>query len=118
MRKPLLSVFLGLILILSIFFRVWKLNIVPIELFGDELDVGLQAYSILTTGNDYLGNRLPVMFHSFSEYRYPMQLYMDVPFIFIFGLNQIGVRAVPVLMGLLTLVLTFLLLKHLFNKKV
>ena len=104
-------------LIIGVFIRIWKLDKVPIELFGDELDVGLQAYSVLTTGKDYLGNKLPILFHSFSEYRLPMQLYLDVPFIKLFGLNEIGVRSVSVLMGFLSLVLFYFLVKELFSGK-
>ena len=104
--------------LLGIFFRIWRLQNVPIELFGDEIDVGLQAYSILTTNKDYFGNKFPLMFHSFSEYRLPMQLYLDVPFIKIFGLKEIGVRAPAVLMGFVSLVLFYYLVKMSLNKKV
>lgn len=102
---------------IGVFLRLWKLNEVPISLFGDEIDVGLQANSILTTGKDYFGNIYPVMFRSFSEYRYPMQLYMDVPFINIFGLNEIGVRLPSVIMGFASLILFYFLIKELFDKK-
>jgi len=97
--------------------RFWQLNRTPIELFGDEIDVGLQAYSIMTTGRDYMGNKTPVMFRSFSEYRLPFQLYAAVPFIKIFGLNPTGVRMTAVLMGLLSLVLFYLLVRLLFDRK-
>src|SRR3989344_4359810 len=102
--------------LLGIFFRIWRLQNVPIELFGDEIDVGLQAYSILTTNKDYFGNKFPLMFHSFSEYRLPMQLYLDVPFIKIFGLKEIGVRAPAVLMGFISLAFFYYLIKKLFDK--
>src|SRR4030066_2461226 len=62
------STFLILFLV-GIFFRFYRLNNIPISLFGDEIDLGLQAKSILQTGKDYLGNSYPVMLHSFSEYR-------------------------------------------------
>ena len=103
--------------IVGVFLRLWQINSVPKELFGDEIDVGLQAYSILTTGKDYLGNRFPVMFHSFSEYRLPYQLYVDVPFIKLFGLGGLGVRMPSVLMGLLTLIALYFLVKELFDTK-
>ena len=86
-----------------------------VSLFGDEIDVGLQAYSILTTGNDYLGNRLPVLFHSFSEYRLPMHLYLSVPFIKLFGLNEVGVRTTSVLMGYLSLIFFYLLIRKIYG---
>ncbi|OGM62408.1 hypothetical protein A2961_03500 [Candidatus Woesebacteria bacterium RIFCSPLOWO2_01_FULL_39_21] len=103
---------------IGIFFRIWRLDKVPIELFGDEVDVGLQAYSILTTGKDYLGNKFPIMFRSFSEYRLPMQLYLDVPFIDIFGLNEIGVRMPSMLLGIVSIILFYFLVREAFNKKI
>ena len=51
------------ILLLASFLRFWKINEVPVSLFGDELDVGYQAYSILKTGKDYSGNSWPMHFH-------------------------------------------------------
>ena len=99
------------------FLRVWQLRGVPISLFGDELDVGLQANSILTTGKDYFGNKFPVMFHSFAEYRLPMQPYLAAPFIKVFGLNELGARGPAVLMGFLSILSFYLLAKELFGKK-
>lgn len=105
------------LLFLGFFFRLWRLDKAPISLFGDELDVGLQGYSILTTGKDYLGNKFPIMFHSFSEYRLPMQLYLVVPFIKLFGLNEFGVRGPAVFSGFITLILFYFLAKEIFDKR-
>src|SRR3990167_10845377 len=115
--KKHLLIFAALIFLAAIFLRFWQIDKVPVSLFGDEIDVGLQASSIAQTGRDYFGNRLPILFHSFSEYRLPMQLYLDVPFIKLFGLNEIGVRSVSVLMGFLSLVLFYFLVKELFSGK-
>jgi len=104
--------------LVGIVLRIWQVDKVPIALFGDEIDVGLQANSILTTGKDYLGNNFPLLFHSFSEYRLPMQLYLDVPFIKFFGLNETGVRSPAILMGFITIAAFYLLIKELFNKKI
>jgi 4-amino-4-deoxy-L-arabinose transferase-like glycosyltransferase len=108
---------LGIIFVIGLFLRIWKLNKAPVSLFGDEIDVGLQAYSVLTTGKDYLGNKMPVMFHSFAEYRLPLQLYLDVPFIWAFGLNEFGVRIPAVLMGLVSIISFYFLIRELFGGK-
>ena len=75
--------------LLSFFLRSYRLDYV--ELFGDELDAGYQAYSIMTTGRDYYGNFMPTYMHSFSEWRAPGLMYSMVLFIKIFGLNEWGV---------------------------
>jgi len=111
------SLFIILIL-LGFFLRVWNLNKAPTELFGDEIDAGIQAYSILKTGKDYFSNSYPVIFHSFSEYRLPVQIYSMVPTIWFFGLNEFGVRMANVIFATLSMAGIFLLTKELINKKV
>jgi len=115
-KKPFV-IFVAFFFLIALILRLWQLDKIPVSLFGDEIDVGLQAYSILTTGKDYMGNNLPVMFHSFSEYRLPMQLYLAVPFIKASGLNEIGVRGAPVLMGFLSIIGLYFLAKEAFGKK-
>ena len=107
-----------LTVLLGAFLRLWRLNAVPISLFGDEIDVGLQAKSILVTGKDYLSFKYPVMFRSFAEYRLPLQLYLAVPFIKVFGLNEWGVRLPSAMMGIVSLVLFYFLSRKLFNSKI
>jgi 4-amino-4-deoxy-L-arabinose transferase-like glycosyltransferase len=106
-------VLFSLVLILAIFLRVYRLD--SLELFGDELDVGYQAYSILKTGKDYQGNTLPVYMESLSESRAPLFLYSAVPFVAIFGLNEWGVRLPAVFWGVLGLVFLYLLVKFWFK---
>lgn len=111
------SILLIGVLVVATFLRLWKLDQVPVSVFGDEIDVGLQASSILTTGKDYMSNSVPVLFQSFSEYRLPMQLYLDAPFVGLLGLNEWGVRMPNVLFGLITLVSFYYLIRHLFGQK-
>lgn len=112
------KILLPVILLIALFLRVYKLDTVPIELFGDEIDVGLQAYSILKTGNDYYGYSLPLMFQSFNEYRLPVFIYSAVPFVASFGLNEWGVRLPSVFWGMLGIIAVFLLTRRLINIRV
>jgi len=80
---------------------LWKITEVPVSLFGDELDVGYQAYSILKTGRDYNGNFMPLHFHSQAEWRTPLYLYSAVPTVAIFGISPLGVRLPAVFFGIL-----------------
>ena len=109
---------LFLILLFGIFLRIWRLDLVPVSMFGDEIDVGVQANSILVTGRDYLSNFMPVYFQSFAEFRLPMQLYFAVPFIKLFGMNEWGVRLGSVVFGVVSLWGIYLLVKELFSKRV
>lgn len=111
------KLFVIFIFLLAIFLRVYKLDTVPIELFGDELDAGYQAYSILESGKDIKGYRFPVYFHSLAESKAPVYLYSVVPFVFIFGLNTWGVRLPGVIFGLAGIAILYLLTKRLFSDK-
>lgn len=97
------------------FLRLWKLSEVPVSLFGDEADVGYQAYSILKTGNDYYGNFLPIHFHSLAEWRTPLYLYSAVPTVFLFGINAWGVRLPAAIFGILGIYIFYLLIKQIAN---
>jgi 4-amino-4-deoxy-L-arabinose transferase-like glycosyltransferase len=109
---------LAFLLIFGLFLRIWKIDRAPIELFGDEIDAGIQAYSILKTGKDIFSNSYPIIFHSFSEYRLPVQIYSMVATIWIFGLNEVGVRFASVFFGLLSIIAIYLVTRELISKKI
>ncbi len=107
-----------MILLLATFLRVYRLDVAPPALFGDEIDVGYQAYSILKTGQDLYGHTMPILIHSLSEYRAPLFIYSDVPFVAIFGLNEWGVRLAAAFWGILGILGIYLFGKELFNEKI
>jgi len=113
------SSFLWLVLILVLGFalRFYRLESIPPSLFGDEVDVGYQAYSILRTGRDYSGNPWPINFQSLADWRTPLFLYATVPFVWLFGLTEWGVRLAPALFGVFTIPLFYLLVKELFKSE-
>ncbi len=107
------QILLVLIILLALILRVWRLDLVPISLFGDELDVGYQAYSILKTGKDYSGNFFPLHFKSLAEWRTPLYLYSSVPTVALFGINAWGVRLPAAIFGVLGVLAFYLLVKEL-----
>ena len=107
------KILLLVILAVAMFLRLYKISQVPVSLFGDELDVGYQAYSILKTGKDYYGNPWPIHFQSLAEYRTPLYLYSAVPTVAAFGISPLGVRLPAVLFGILSIWILYLL--HSFN---
>lgn len=107
MRKILL-----LILVVAAFLRLWKISEVPVSLFGDELDVGYHAYSILKTGKDYSGNPWPLHFQSLAEWRTPLYIYSSVPTVAIYGISPLGVRLPAAIFGILGVLGLYLLIKQ------
>lgn len=113
MKKHLLI--LLAILLFAAFLRLYKIDQIPVSLFGDELDVGYQAYSIIKTGKDYYGNSWPIHFHSLAEYRTPLYLYSAVPTVALFGISPLGVRLPAIIFGVLGIWGIYLLVNELIR---
>lgn len=113
------KIILTLAIVIASFFRLYQLSSLPIELFGDEIDVGYQSWSISQTGRDYMGNFLPTYIRSFSEWRAPLVMYLTAPFVAILGPNAFAVRLPIALTGILSIYLLYLVLNKLgYSSKV
>ncbi len=108
--------FLIAIFFLSLSIRLIKLGNVPNGLTVDEADMGYNAYSILKTGADVYGHKLPLFFQSLDDYKAAFNIYAPLPAIALFGLNEFSVRLIPAILGAFTPLLVFLLLKLLYPK--
>jgi hypothetical protein len=117
MKKYLISAALGLIVVLAFFLRFYKVTSDPPSLNWDEVAIGYNAYSVLKTGRDEWGVKLPLNFKSYSEYKLPAQIYASIPAIAIWGLSDFSVRITPVVYGVLTVLFTYFLTYALFKKK-
>jgi len=103
-------VLLILIFLLGFGLRFFRLSTMPPALNWDEISHGYNAYSILKTGRDEWGQLLPwANFRAYGDYPLPANLYLTIPSISIFGLNEFGIRAPHALLGSLTILATFLL---------
>jgi len=107
-----------LILTLAIFLRLYALGTVPASPDWDEAALGYNAYSILKTGKDEYGKFLPLVFRSFDDYKPPLYIYLTIPSVALFGLNVFAVRLPSAILGTLTIIFTYLLIKHLFEKNI
>lgn len=113
--KPRLLLFS--IVMVGFFIRVLFINSSPPALYGDELTITLDVYSIIKTGHDQLGNFLPLTFRM-SAGRPAGYVYGSIPFVAIFGPNAIGVRALSILSGIGIIILLYFLGRKLFSEKV
>lgn len=111
------KIILVLIIALSFFLRFYKLAEVPPSISWDEAAVGYNAWTILHWGKDEWGKTLPLVFKSFEDYKHPVHIYLTVPFIGIFGLNEFGVRVSSAFFGVLNVFLIYLLASKIFNNK-
>lgn len=103
------------IIILSFILRFYRLGSIPASLNADEAAIGYNAFSILKTGRDEYGQKFPLAFRSFDDYKAPLYIYLTVPSIAVFGLNNFAVRLPSAMLGVLTVVFTYFFVKELFR---
>ena len=106
---------LFLVILVAIFFRFYQLGSVPPQPTVDEVSLGYNAYSILNTGSDEYGTRLPVLLRAYDDYRPALYSYLAVPFVKFFGLNVVSVRLPSVVLYVLTVVAVYFLTRYLTN---
>lgn len=111
--------YLGLILIVASFLRLYNLGNNPPSLYWDEASLGYNAYSILKTGKDEHERFLPLdTFPAFGDYKPPGYIYAAVPSIALFGTTEFAVRLPSAFFGILAVYLIYLLGSLLFSRKV
>lgn len=110
-KKKLEKLILGFILLFALLLRLFKLNINPPSLNWDEVSHGYNAYSILKTGKDEWGFKLPLIFRAYGDYKLPLYIYLTVPLVALFGLNFYSVRLISVLSGIGLVLVSYLITK-------
>lgn len=108
--------FLILIIILAFVLRFWKLSSYP-AFNADEAAIGYNVYSLLLTGKDEHGNSWPVHFQSFNDFKPGGYFYLVLPFVKLFGLNELSVRFPGALLGVLSVLVLYFLVKKLFSNE-
>jgi hypothetical protein len=94
-----------ILLVTTLIFRIWDLSNVPNGFSWDEMDNTYQAYSLLKTGKDIFGNPLPVLLHSFADYKSSLYIYMTVPFVAWGGMTILTSKAAAVLFGIISILI-------------
>ena len=115
--KKLYILLFAFIFLLGIFLRFYALGKIPGSLDWDEASWGYNAYSILHTGRDEYGIKMPLSFKAFGDYKDPVYVYLDSLSIALFGLNSFAVRFPSALFGSLSIIFIFLFLYELFYKE-
>ena len=108
---------LAIICLLSFSLNLYKKTSVPACLNADEAAFGYNAYSILKTGADEYGTKLPLRLKSFGDYKMPLYSYLSAPFIWLSGLNDISPRLLNSAVAFFFPVVIYFLTKELFQKK-
>ena len=108
------KIIITIITILALFLRLHKLGQLPNSYTPDELAQGYTAYSLLKTGTDEWGSQNYFSFRSFGDYKPPLQTWLMIPAIKLFGLTPLAARLPNALLSALAIPLIFLVVKKLF----
>jgi 4-amino-4-deoxy-L-arabinose transferase-like glycosyltransferase len=109
------KVFLLSIIAIAIFLRFFQLGSNPPSLTWDEASWGYNAYTLGVEGKDEFGRLLPHDYlESFGDFKPPMYAYLDIIPVRLLGLNEFSTRFPSALFGVLTVILTYFLVKRIF----
>lgn len=105
----------SLILLVAALLRFLGIANNPPSLTWDEVAWGYNAYSLGIDLKDEFGRFLPVAYlESFGDFKPPLYAYLDILPIKLFGLSEFATRFPSALFGLLTVFVTYFLVKRIF----
>ncbi len=103
-------VLLGLVIAISIFFRFYRLDTIPLGLHSDEAVMGYHARHVLQA------KQFPIFFEE-NRGQEPMKMYLTALLLPLLGETAIAIRTVSALAGVMTVALLYLLVKELFPEE-
>lgn len=105
------------ILAFAALLRIWRVDQVPVSLFGDEIDMGYHAYSLMTSGRDYMGNLFPIHLQSIADYKSSLLGYSLIPGVALFGITPLGLRLPIIVFSVISIWVLYLLVIKFTEKK-
>jgi 4-amino-4-deoxy-L-arabinose transferase-like glycosyltransferase len=111
------NLLLAAILLLAIVLRFTNLARIPNGFIPEEVSTGWNAYSLLKTGRDEWGTRLPIIFRETGGYKLALNSYLIVPVMAILGPTELAVRIPTAFAGVLAVYLTYVLTIKLWKKE-
>lgn len=99
---------------LAVILRAGKFVFYGGGLNQDEASIGYDAWALLHYGIDRNGVSMPVHLIAWGSGQNAMYAYLSMPFIAIFGLTALSVRAVNLIAGIGTVASVYFICKDLF----
>lgn len=106
------------IILFGCLIRIINISNIPNALNCDEASSGYEAYSILKHGIDRNGNFMPAFLVAWGGGQNALLSYVMIPFIKVLGLTTLAVRLPMAILGCISLVIFYLLLKKISNQKI
>ncbi len=109
------KIILAFVLFLFLVSRIYKIADIPASVYWDEASIGYNAFSIATDLKDEWGDKLPLHFRAFGEFKLPVYIYSVAILVKVIGLNEYSVRLPAVLYSLGTIILVYFLTKKIMK---
>ncbi len=110
-------VMLFAIVLIAAFLRFYQLGINPPALTWDEAAWGYNAYALGADARDEFGRFMPHDYlESFGDFKPPMYAYLTIVPVKLIGLNEFATRFPSAFFGLLTVIMSYFLVKQIFYK--
>ncbi|WP_026670631.1 hypothetical protein [Butyrivibrio sp. AE3006] len=107
------------VVVVGALLRLYKLGEIPMGLHQDEASIGYEAYILSAFGIDRNGFRFPVYPITYgSGGGSPLMIYLNVITTFLFGSGVTTLRALPAVLGIITLPLFFLTIQKLSSTSI
>lgn len=106
------------IIVLGAGLRFWGLGDYPYPVNGDEKAFAYYSWSIANFGTDEYGNKFPLYFPSIGDYKYPAYVYLNIPFVWLFGVSPFSTRFLSAIAGIGLIIMIYKLTKLLINKNI
>ncbi len=107
-----IKIFIAILIIsLAAFVRLYQLNNLPPSLYYDEIDAGYQAQIFNQNKTDYYGNKFPIHFQSFGDFRTSLHIYTIALTQKIISNPDISVRLPSAIFGILSVIIFYLITK-------
>ncbi len=113
-----INILVALIFLIGFSVRIIGITDYPNGFNCDEASIGYEAYSVLNYGIDRNGNSWPVFLEAWGSGQNALYMYIIMPFIKLFGLTVLSVRLPMALIGCISLIVMYKLLKENKNKKI
>ncbi len=105
-----------MILFVAGFLRLYLLGKYPTSLSVDEVSIGYNAYSILSTGRDQYRRFFPLVFESLGDFKSPVYIYVTAVSEKLLGVNEVAVRVPAAAAGIVVVFLAYLVIYRLTGK--
>ena len=117
-KVTVVQIVLTVILLLGAFARLYMFGSVPGDINQDEAFAGYNAYTLLHHAADSYGVRLPVYLTAWGSGMNALESYLMIPFLAIFGLHVWVIRLPMLLVGLISLVAVYYLVRRFSSARV